>query len=158
MPTEMNIVWLDHSNEKTRTKLYLEEVDPNGTNWPDLAVPVTGSAALIKAAMDAVTNLNHVTTKFSIPIADSVATPPADAMAQREIAIRWTYVDTVNGRYGSFHTYAPIDGLIQLGTDVIDLAANAFALAFVAVIEANAVSRDDNPIQMVSARLVGRNT
>lgn len=158
MATVMNMTWLDFSNEKTRSKMYLSDVAADGSNWGALADQVTGAHDVVKTAIAAITRLNHVTTTFSIEVEQSVPSVPADAMAQREFAIRWQYVDNVNGHYGSFHTYGPIDALLQSGTDTIDLVSNVAAAGFVAIVEPILVSRDGNAITIVSARLVGRNT
>lgn len=158
MAIDMHIGWVDYSNERAGTKLYLEDVEAGGTNWDELAEQVTGKHDVVKTAMALITRLNHTKTIFSIPVEQSVESLPIDPMAQRELAIRWAYVDNVNGDKGSFHTYAPVDLIMQNGTDVIDVVNNVAASTFSGVIEANCVSRDGNPITVTGARLVGRNT
>jgi hypothetical protein len=158
MATDMTLTWVDFSAEKTRTKVYLSDVAADGSNWAALAAQTTGAHDVVKAAMAAITRLNHVTTKFSIEVEQSIPSIPADAMAQRELAVRWTYVDNVTGDYGSFHTYGPIDALLQSGTDTIDIVANVAAAAFITIVEPILVSRAGNAVTIVGARLVGRNT
>jgi hypothetical protein len=55
-------------------------------------------------------------------------------------------------RYGEFTIPAPIDAIKQVNTDEVDIGANAAALALIAVIEANLVSRDGNAIQVTRMR------
>lgn len=157
MPVDVHIGWIDYSGEKSGTKLYFPDVEPDGSNWADLAAQVTGRHDVVKTAMALITRMNHTKTIFSIPVEQSVESFPTDPMAQREFAIRWAYVDNVNGRKGSFHTYAPVDIILQNGTDVIDVVNNVTASTFSAVVEANCVSRDGNAITVTGARLVGRN-
>lgn len=156
MALPIRVGWLDHSNERTTTQFYFPEIAADGTNYPTLFAPATGKYDLMKAALVLITKLNHTKTTGAIQVDQSVESVPADATAQREMAIRWQYVDDVTGKKYRFDTPAPVDALIQSGTDVIDIVANVPAAAFVADFEANCVSPDGNAVTMYAARLVGR--
>lgn len=156
MSLPIRVGWLDHSNERTTTQIHFEEIESDGSNYADLFAPVTGKYALMKAGLVLISKLNHTKTTAPIQVDQSVESIPADATAQREMAIRWMYVDDVTGKKYRFDTPAPVDALIQSGTDVIDLVANVAAAAFVALFEANCVSPEGNAVTMYSARLVGR--
>lgn len=156
MALPIRVGWLDHSNERTTTQFYFEDIAADGSNYGDLFDAVTGQYDLMKAGLIAITKLNHTKTTAPIQVDQSVESIPADATAQRELAIRWLYVDNVTGKKYRFDTPAPIDALIQSGTDVIDIVANFGADAFVTIFEANCVSPDGNAVTMYAARLVGR--
>lgn len=147
--------WLDHSGERTKTTLHFTELAGDGSNYTDFSSPV-GKRGLMGTALQAITKLQHTSTILSQTLNTSVESIPADQTAQREIAIRWVYADNVTGKKYRFDTPAPVDVLLQSGTDVIDLAANVAALAFKDAFELNCVSPDGNAVTMISARFVGR--
>lgn len=154
----VRISWVDHSGEKTSQVLHFPAiVNSNAAgNIEGLATDVTGSYDIMKAGLIAITRLNHLNARMGLKLDQSVESLPADQMAQREMAVRWSYVDDVTGQKYRFDTAGPVDALIQSGTDVIDIVANAAALAFVALFEANCVSPLGNAVTMTGARLVGR--
>lgn len=154
--TPIRVGMLDHSGERTSCTVYMEEIAANGSNWPDLFAPATGSYDIFKAGLIAITKLNLTRTTAPIEVDQSVESVPSEATAQRETAIRWSYVDDVTGKKYRFDTPAPVDALLQSGTDVIDIVANVGAAAFVAIFEAQCVSPDGNAVTMTGARFVGR--
>lgn len=143
---------IDHSGEKSRTKVYLEELLGDGSNWDDILV----SEGLLRTALFLTTDMAEVGSDVSIPIHTGAGTPPSAVNAQREIAIRVKYRDTVNGRYGHFTVPGPKTTFYPpTGSDVVPLDNVIFA-AFILVLEANLVSRDENAITVVEGRLIGR--
>jgi hypothetical protein len=158
MPTEVTVNLIDHSGEPTRTKFYVETLDD--TNFDALFDPVTGDISLLQGALMAATDCEHVSTVASIVSDTGTGVPPATVTAQREIAIRVSYRDTVNGRKGSFTVPGPVTGFYPptgVKDDIVPLDNVVFA-ALIILIEANMISRDDNAIEVVEGRLVGRNT
>ena len=83
---------------------------------------------------------------------------PTDPNAQNEIRLRFSYTDDVNQRLGSFEVpNADLDTLNVTGGDDVPLTGTEMT-AFVNAVEGFAVSRDGNPITIVSCRIVGRNS
>jgi hypothetical protein len=132
--------------------MYLPDVAADGSNWADLTADTTGAGDLLKAAIGLVTKCNLTKQSVQVDIDLDIPTPPADPSAQRETKLWVQYVDTTNMRYGEFTIPAPIDAIKQVNTDEVDIGANAAALALIAVIEANLVSRDGNAIQVTRMR------
>jgi len=156
MPALVTFSILDYSNETSRVGLYLPELTPG--NYDSVTGDQVGeSVGDIRVAMNALIAGNHLRRTVTAVTYNDTATLPTDPNAQRERKARFVYRDTVNGELGSFELpTADNSVLAQAGTDVIDLEEVAVA-AFVAVVEANAVSRDGNAIEIQSAQLVGRN-
>lgn len=152
--SKVHFSYLDHSGERTRTQVYFEPVDDSGDNSA-LLNQTTGAIALLGTALALLTRCPQAGTTVSIPI--DVASPglPADAMAQREMAIRWQYTDVITGEKGRFDTPAPVDAIVPTGSDNVNMAAAA-VLAFKAVFDAQARSKDGNAVQLISGKLVGR--
>jgi hypothetical protein len=151
--SELTFTLIDHSGEKTRTKVYLEELAGDGSNWDDILV----SEGLLRTALLLTTDCTEVGSSVAIPIHTGAGTPPATATAQREIAIRVKARDAVNGRYSHFTVSGPKTTFYPpAGTDVVPLD-NVIFDAFITVLEANLVSRDGNAINIVEGRLIGRN-
>lgn len=156
MPSHVSFAILDHSNETSRVGFYLPLL--TSANFDAVAGDDVGeNVGAIRLAMNPLIIGNHLRRTVTAVVYQDVATLPTDPNAQRERKARFTYRDTVLGELGSFELpTADNSVLAQQGTDVIDLEEIAVA-AFVTAVEANAVSRDGNPIQIVSAQLVGRN-
>lgn len=151
----VNFSILDYSNEVSRVGFYLPQL--SAANYDavvdDLAGGVVGDMRL---AMNALIKGNHLRRQVTAEVFQDAATLPGDPYAQRELKGRFSYRDTVNGELGSFEIPTiDLDVVGQQGTDVIDLEEVAVA-AFVAVVEANCVSRDGNAIEITSAEVVGR--
>jgi hypothetical protein len=143
---------IDHSGEKSRTKVYLEGLESDGSNWDDILT----SEGLLRTALYLTTDMAEVGSDVSIAVHTGSGTPPATVTAQREEAIRVKYRDAVNGRYGHFTVPGPKTTFYPpTGSDVVPLDNVIFA-AFITVLEANLLSRDGNAISIVEGRYIGR--
>jgi hypothetical protein len=147
--------FVDHSGEHTRTKLHFAPLDGSADNSGLLAFP-TGSIDLIAIAMALLTKLPSTGVTLSVRLGTSAPALPADATAQRELACRVIYADTVTGKKYRFDLPAPIDALVPSGTDQVDIGTTDFD-AFRLVFEAEVLSEVGNPVVVLSARIVGRN-
>lgn len=147
---------LDYSNEVSTVGFYLPTL--NAGNYAAIVGDGVGEAVGdIRIAMNALIKGNHLRRTVTAETFNDAATLPADPYAQRELKGYFEYRDTVTGELGSFELpTVDLDVVGQQGTDVIDLEEVSVA-AFVAVVEAECVSRDGNPIEITSARVVGRN-
>lgn len=154
MATKFNIGTIDHSGENSRTGLYVEDLD--NTNYDTLLLPTTGKYDLLKAGFILLTKLNLTRSTMSNVIDTSVGALPADPTAQRELAMRVTYVDDVTNKKYRYDVPSPVDALIQSGTDVVDIENNVAFTAWKTLFEANAVSPDGNAVTIIGARIVGR--
>lgn len=154
--TQVNVVLIDHSGELTRTVFWLEELESDGSNYGD----ITDEIDLLVAALLVATDCEHVSTNISIAYDEGSGAPPATVTAQREIAVRLKYRDTVTAKYhtttvpGPVTTFYPPTGVKG---DYIPLDNVVFA-AYILVIEANMVSPEGNAIEVIEGRLVGRNS
>lgn len=155
MPGHVNFSILDSSGETSRVGFHLTDI--NAANYEGATGDNVGqSVGDLRIAMNPLILGNHLKrTVVSDVYTDAAVLPPAGAM--REIKARFTYRDTVNARLGSFEvptfdaaTYG------SQGTDILDLTQAGLA-AFVTAVEAAAVSRDGNAIQIVTGEVVGRN-
>jgi len=156
--TPVHIGMVDKSGEQTGTMLYFEPILDDGTNWDDLFDQ--GGANIydiVKVPMILLTKLNLTRSIASVEVERSSGTLPAAADAQREWATRFVYLDTVTNKKYSFTIPAPVDSIVQEGTDVVDLG-NALVAAFITVFEANCVSPEGNAVSVLSARVIGRNS
>lgn len=148
--------WIDNSGEPSSTSLYFPQL--TSANFDGTVGNTTPGQALydIRIALAAVSRCNF--TKHSIQAVQVLeqGTLPADNDAQRELKLRFDYVDTA-GYKGSFTVPAPNLSLFgQQGSDVIDMDEVTVA-AFVAAVELHCVSRFDNPISILRGVVVGRN-
>lgn len=154
--TKVKFGLIGHSGEPSSVNVYLPEILATGANWPNNFAPVTGAEELIKATLIPMTLMNFTKTTASITVGESVPSLPADPHAQRELALRISYVDTVTLKKYRYDIPGPQGGVIPSGTDEVPLG-NALLAAHIIAMEANAVSVDDNPISIYAARIVGRN-
>ena len=155
MALKIHFAVVDHSAEATGSRMYVQDLD--NSNYDDI-FGVIGNIALLQDAYQLLTDCGYSRTTASIETYVGAAVPPEAVTAQREIAIRVTYRDTVNGRVERFDLPGPKLALYPpAGTDTIALD-NVLASPFIAVFEANAVSRDGNPVEVTGLRLVGRNS
>jgi hypothetical protein len=96
------------------------------------------------------------TEAVNVGISVGNGNPASTATAQREIAIRVFYSDTVTGKKYHFTIPGPeVAEYPAQGTDVIDLAGTNMA-ALVVLLEADCVSDVGNAIEVNSAKFVGR--
>jgi hypothetical protein len=151
MAAKVHFGMIDHSSEACGPSLWFDDTDS-----PDLTDAFT-AAGLVGTALNLLTDCGFTRTTVSAVVAQANDAPPADVHAQREIAIRVTYKDSVNGKSERFDIPGPVDGVYPgVGTDVIPLD-NVAAAAFIAVFEAQCVSQDGNAVEVTGIRLVGRN-
>lgn len=155
MTTPVSMGLIDHSGEATSINFHFESVDPDGGNWEDLFAPTTGAYDVLKAALIACTACNLTRSTASIVVETSVGSIPADEYAQRELAVRITYVDNVTNEKFRFDIPGPVNGLIPSGTDVIPLT-NLLLAALKVDFETQCVSPRGNAVTIIGARLVGR--
>lgn len=152
--SNVHFSYRDRSSELTRSQLHFQPIDDSGDNSGVLD-PTTGAIAVVGTALSLLTKCVQAGTTLSIKLDNGTAGLPAAADAQREWAIRWRYQDDVTGKYYRFDTPAPIDAVVQAGTDIIDMS-DALVVAFQAAFEANCISEDGNAVTLIDGRVVGR--
>jgi len=155
MATHVSVNLLDYSGETTRSQFYVAALAADGSNWAAIKADIDA----LRVALLIATGCSHINTTVSIEEATGSGALPADASAQRELAIRIKYRDDVTGEFGFVTCPGPIVTFYPpqgVKGDFIPLDNAVFA-AFILVIEADMVSRDGNAITIVEGRLVGRN-
>jgi len=156
MASAVNIGFVDHSGERSATRVYLTQMDDTNFNLV-AGNSVLGQAVFdLRAAISAITLCNL--TGVSVMAVDYPETDvnPASVWAQRELGLRVFYTDTVNGK--KYHITIPGPDLVklaELGTDNVD-PQDADWLAFVAAFELHARSPDGNAVEITAGRIVGR--
>lgn len=153
LSTPVHFGLIDHSAENSGVLLNMAAIEDDGSNIPDIIT----SMGLLKTAIALVTLLNFTNITASVTLDRTPATLPSSVYAQRELALRFLYTDTVTNKKYSYTVPAPDTSFIAAGTDEIPLSNLAIA-AFITVVEANCVSPDGNPITHTGVRLVGRNS
>ena len=152
MATKARINLMDYSSEMTGMNFYVPDL--TASNFDD----VVASIAALRVAGMLLTDCAGINSSLSWITSVAPFSPATVSTAQREIALKVTFRDTVNGRVGHFTVPGPKSTLYPpSGTDVVPLS-NLVAEAFIAVFEANAVSRDGNPVEVTQIRLIGRNS
>lgn len=156
MPSKVTFSILDFSNETSTVGIWLPQL--SSANFDIVSGDAVGeNVGDLRVAMNGLILGNHLRRTVVGVVHNDVATLPTDASAQRERKVRIVYRDTVTTELGAIEIpTADYDALATQGTDVVDITAGAMA-TFVTALENNAVSRDGNAIQVVSAQLVGRN-
>ena len=147
---------IDYSGESTSVKFYLPELETDGSNFED----ITDALDLLVAGVITSSDLTQISTNITIPHGTGSGTPPSVFSAQRELAIRIKYRDTVTGRFEYTTVPGPVEAFYPpQGVKGDYVALNNFVFAnYIIVLEANMVSQDGNAIEVVEGRLVGRNT
>lgn len=153
LATPVHFGLIDHSAENSGVLLNLEAVLDDGSNIPDILTAMGN----LKTAIAVVTLLNFTNITASVTLDRTAATIPSSVYAQRELALRFLYTDTVTNQKYSYTVPGPDSGFIVAGTDEVPLS-NLGIAAFITVVEANAVSPNGNPIIHTGVRLVGRNS
>jgi hypothetical protein len=112
--------------------------------------------ALSKAAIDAITGLNHVQTGVSVPriYEDSPITYPAYGH-DREIAARMVYQDDVTGKLYRFDIPDPVD-IFNTDSDEVDMG-DALVIALKAIVDVSWRSELGNDVTLIRGYKVGRN-
>lgn len=154
--TKVHFGYIDHSAEPTRTQLHFPAILANGTNFPNIFDPSpSGKVDNVRLALADVTKLNETNVQASITAHQATGSIPADATAQRETAIRFTYIDNVTNKKYRFDIPAPADAYVPTGSDDVNMAA-AVVQAFKTIFEANCVSPDGNAVTLLYGKFVGR--
>jgi hypothetical protein len=152
--TKVTVGMVDHSAEPTKVSFHIPMLEDD--NFADLFAPTTGAVDLCEIAIESLSDCNTTSTHSSITNNTDAGQAPATVTAQRETAIRFSYVDTVTGASGHFDVPGPKVALYPAtGTDNIDLG-NVTVAAAVLVFEANMCSPAGNPINITRATFVGR--
>lgn len=156
-PTKVEMVFIDHSRELSRTSFHLPYIQDDGSDAPTVATDVASAYALVKAAIDAATLCNHKQSNLIAFSEMSSAVIPSSVNAQRETGLWVEYQDDVNFKFYSLTIPGPDFSLFaQANTDEVDIAANVAAIALKAVLDAQLVSELGNSITVVRMRLIGR--
>lgn len=151
MAAKVHFGMIDHSAEACGPALYFDD-----TAKPDYTAVGT-AAGLVQTALAILTDCNLTNTTLSAVLDSTSPAVPATVTAQREIAVRVIYRDTVTGDAERFDVPGPATTFYPgSGTDVIPLD-NVVAAAFIAVFEAQCVSKLGNPVEVTKIYLVGRN-
>lgn len=155
--TKVEVTYIDHSRELSRTQFWLAEVADDGTGTDTIITDVGSDYQLVKAAIDAATLCNHKQSNI-IPFYErSTASVPADTHAQREIGLWVEYQDTTTFKFYSMTIPGPdLTLFAQVNTDEVDIAANVAAVALKAVLNAKLRSEFGNAIVVTRMRIVGR--
>lgn len=152
MPSIITFNFRDFSDEYSSVGLNIPAVDE--TSW----LATDASIATLQAAMLAITSGNlasRTLTAYRETVNDAQPTEP---YAQREIGLRFHYTDTVSGKKYFFTVpTADLDVVAEAGTDQVDLEEVTLA-AFVAAVEALAISPEGNAIEIYRGVVVGRNS
>lgn len=149
--TKLNFTIRDYSDEKSNFGLYIPDVDE--TNW----IATNTAVAAINTAIAALTigNITRVNFDHETGLAGADSRP-SSPWAQRELGVRFFYVDDVTSDKYNFTLPCPDLLLIgNPGTDDLDLTLSILA-AIVTAVEALAVSPDGNAITIERAKVVGR--
>jgi len=153
LSTKFRASFLDHSGERTSTQLHLDPLDSSGDNSTVIGLISTGGSLAV--ALTAMSRLPLAGITASVPLVTASPGLPVDAMAQREIAIRFTYSDDVTAKKHHFDLPAPVDAIIPTGSDNVNRAA-ALIVAFKAVFDVSARSELGNDVTLLTGRFVGR--
>ena len=156
MPSTLHFGMIDKSGEQSGVLLHID-APADGDDYDAIIDPVTGIHQLLKDALIPLTKLNLTRTILSVEVDTSSGSLPSAADAQREWAIRFTYKDLTTNRKYSFTVPAPVDAVVQSGTDEVD-GGNLLIAAFITAVEAYCKSPDGNDIDVQSGRIIGRNS
>lgn len=144
--------FIDHSGERASTRY----ASYSGASNPIPAAAYT-VADEVHDAMAAVTLCNMTTQHIGVVVNDDTPVIPSSHFAQRELALLIEYADTTTQTIFSMSIPGVDTTLVsQANTDEVDIASNAAALALIAALEANCVSRDGNAIEVKRMRIIGR--
>lgn len=152
----LEFTWLDSSNESSRMKIYIPELNVgNLVNITSALEPLTETA--IAYLMRQMTNDSLLNARIVTNTQNFAFGTPAEGTAFNELGLRVKYQDTVTGKYYHFTIPAPKMTMFdQIGTDYINSSAVAW-VAFKTAFETLARSEAGNAVQIISGQLVGRN-
>lgn len=149
--TKVDLSFLDHSRESSRTQWYAPALLADGSNRAAVLTAIQN----MHGGIAAVTLCNLGGGSASLYEIIELPSTPSDPNAQREIKLWVQYVDDTTGMYYSMSIPGPdLSLLAQINTDEVDIVSNVTAAAFVAIIEANAKSVFGNSITVTRMRIV----
>lgn len=151
--TKVKMGMIDHSGELTSFNFHLDEL--TNTNFDELFLAATGKYDLLKVVTIPLTILNLTRSTMSKEIDQSVGSLPSDEHAQRELALRIFYADSVEGTKYRLDIPGPAAAAIPQGTDIVPLT-NVPLAAWIVVFEAECVTPEGNAPVVTGARIVGR--
>lgn len=155
LKSKVDISFIDHSRETSKTSFYVEPLLADGSNRADVLAAATAMHAALAAA--SLCNLGS----GSVSLYDIIEVPltPSDENAQREQGLWVQYVDTVTGKFYSM-TVPGADRTLfaQINTDEVDISANVAAIALTTAIETYCLSEFGNAVQVTRMRLIGKAT
>lgn len=143
----------DFSGETSRTRLHFAPVDDSGDNSGLFGA--LGSIPVVGTLLEALSDCVQSGTNMALKLDNGSAGLPTSDFAQRELAARFTYQDTVTGKYYRFDVPGPVALLIVAGTDNVNIATGPGA-AFKVAFDAECISEDGNPVVLLSGKIVGR--
>lgn len=143
---------VDYSNEATRSTWHTAEI--NGASYAAVAT----LAEAVRTALQAISLCNEKDFTATIFIHQSDGTPPSNVYAQRELAVRVFYKDTVTGRAGSITIPGPDLSLLTLAGDEVLIEDGDVMEDFKTAFELSAKSLDANSVVLTRAILTGRNS
>jgi hypothetical protein len=156
MATPVTMQTVDNSGELSRVRFFVDDIAADGTNYEGELGGVASKRALMITATELITKNNKTKVQAGILLSESALSIPADKTAQREMALRVIYQDTVTMDFYRMDVPAPVDGLFDANTDEVDIESNVAFLAWSAVFEANCLSPDGNAVNVTRAYRVGR--
>lgn len=153
LQSKVDISFIDHSREFSKTSFYVPALLADGTN----RAAVLTATQNMHAALAAATLCNLGGGSVQLYNITEIATTPADENAQREQGLWCQYVDVTTGKYYSL-TVPGADRTLfaQVNTDEVDISSNVAAIALLDVMEANMKSEFGNAIQVTRMRLIGK--
>lgn len=155
MASKLGYKFLDQSGENSRVEFNVPDVGA-GNIVGILATAdqdTAGGLGESLAALSLCTMLQH---DLNVGVIADNAGVPASPYAQREIGMMVTYQDTTTNQLYRVTIPGPnLANLAVAGSDQVNMTHASF-VAFRTAFEAQCVSPDDNPVTIVSARIVGR--
>jgi hypothetical protein len=154
MTSKVTVSFRDHSNEVGRTQFLLDEIAGDGSNYAALVT----AASTIQGAIDDITLLDDAGYQLADILGSDPGSIPASNLAQREYGLRIYLVDN-QGWKGTMTIPGPDLSALTIpeGGDAVTLADASVMAALVTALEADAISPDGNAVEVVRARVVGRN-
>jgi len=154
MTSQYSITFLDNSGEKSTVGLHIADV--TGANF-DTLLDGPGSIPLaLSVAIPALSLCNDVKHEVALAPWRAVEELPVDSYAQREMVLVVTMQDNVTFKKSTISIPGVNwDALGSIGSDLVNPLAVTW-IAFVAAMEANALSPDGNAITVIGGRRAGR--
>lgn len=147
-----SIRWRDFSGEYSSTSFNLATPTGAAYDWDGLEAQLDA----VGDAMEAVTFCTRGKEQISVSAALGSDALPVDEEAQRELALRIFYQDTVTGK--KYHVSLPGPQLALMasaGFDVVDWSGAEMA-ALETAFETNVLSEAGNAVTILTGVIVGR--